>query len=173
MESSIDLSHTGFILANKAGDRLEDQALFLHFQHDLELFRPDANRHFVAQTEANSYLDTIARRYPFRASFLDPPHTLSSYCSLLHFGALLTVLSILTIDQALAAARSMRQLCSVDSSSNPAIRLAAFLAATALSHSRYLIFLSAPSLAPYSCRLANLIGSSFPEEGPGLLPICG
>ena len=174
LENAIDLAQTGFILANKAGDRLEDQALFLHFQHNLELFRyAEANRHFVAQTEANSYLDTIARSYPFRAAFLDPPHTLSSYCSLLHFGALLTGLSILTIDQALAAARSMRQLCSEDSSSNPAIQLAAFLATAALSHSRYLIFLSAHSLAPYSCRLANLVGSSFPEEGPGLLPICG
>src|SRR5208283_4036731 len=54
LENAVDLSHTGFILANKAGDRLEDQALFLHFQHSLELFRfADANRHFVAQTEAN------------------------------------------------------------------------------------------------------------------------
>ena len=65
----------------------------------------------------------------------------------------------------------MRQSCSVDSSSNLAILLAAFLAASALSHSRYLIFLSARSLAPYPVRLANLVVSSSPEEGPGLLPI--
>jgi transaldolase / glucose-6-phosphate isomerase len=174
LENTVDVSHTGFVLANKAGDRLEDQALFLHFQHKLQLIRfADANRHFIAQTEANSYLDMLSRSYPFRASFLDPPNTLSSYCSLLHFGALLTAFSILSIDQILSAARSMRQLCSVDPPLNPALQLAAFLVAAALSHSRYLVFLSSCSLAPYSCRLENLIGSCFPEEGPGLLPVCG
>jgi hypothetical protein len=174
LQNAINLLHTGFILANKSGDRLEDQALFLYFQHALQLVHsPDVNRHFAAQTEANSFLDSMGRGYAFRASFHDPPHTPSPYCSLLHFGALMMALAILNADQALSSARTMRQACSADSPSNPALQLGAFLASAALSPCRYLVFLSTPSLIPYSYRLGNLVGGSLSGEEANLIPVCG
>jgi hypothetical protein len=103
----------------------DDQALFLHFQRWLDLAHPsDVNRRFAVQTEPNSFLSSLSRGYTFRASFLDPPQVLSSYCSLIHFGGLLVALS---------SARAMRQLCSTESPLDPALQLAVFLATAALA----------------------------------------
>jgi transaldolase/glucose-6-phosphate isomerase len=140
----------------------------------LELAHPsDVSRHFAAQTEPNSFLSSLSRGYTFRASFLDPPQVLSSYCSLIHFGALLVALSKLDDQDALSSARAMRQLCSTDSSSNPALQLAVFLATAALAPCSYLVFLSSPSLAPYSSRLGHLVAGSLAHEGSKLIPITG
>ncbi len=174
LQNSVDIPHTGFILANKSGDKLEDQALFLYFQRLLQLSHAtDVNRHFAAQTEPNSFLSALSRGYAFRASFFDPPHVLSSYCSLIHFGALLVALSQVDAKDALTSARAMRQLCSTHSPLNPALQLAAFLSTTALAPCSYLIFLSSPSLVPYSSRLGHLIAGSLTHEGSKLIPITG
>lgn len=57
LEEKIDPVHTGFILSSKAGDKLEDHALFLYFQ---ELLRSvpttDVSQHFASATEDNSFL---------------------------------------------------------------------------------------------------------------------
>ncbi len=174
LQDSLDLSRTGFILASKGGEKLEDQALFLHFQHLLEMSNAgDVSRRFAAQTQPNSFLSALSRGYSFRASFLDPPNVPSSYCSLLHFGALLVGLSVIDAEDVLSSARATRQLCSVSSASNPALQLAAFLSTATLATCRYLVFFSSPSLAPYSYRLGHLIGGSLTQSSVELIPICG
>ncbi len=174
LASRIDLMKSGFILANKVGDRLEDHALFLYFQHLLKSASvPEVSRHFVSVTERNSFLAGISQGYMFRASFLDPLHLLSSYCSLIHFGALLISLSQIEAPSAVSSVRSIRELCKSNSQSNPALQLAIFLSSAAVSSCRYLFFLSTPSLSAYSNRLGHLIGGSLAKEGAGLIPVCG
>lgn len=172
--NSIDIFHAGFILANKNGSKLEDHALFLHFQDLLRSHGiPSVNQHFVSLTESSSFLAGVSREYTFRASFFDPPNVLSSYSSLLHFGALLIALSVLDPENALRQARATRELCSVDSDTNPALQLALFLSAAALAPCHQLVFLTSPALSPYSTRLGHLVGGSLVQETSRLIPICG
>lgn len=172
--AKIDMLRTLFVLADKAGDRLEDQSLFLYFQHLLtSAVVPNVNRHFISLTEENSFLAGISQGYTFRASFLDPPQILSSYSSLLHFGALLTGLSVIEHQASVLSIRTMRELCKVHSSANPALELAIFLSTVSVACCRYLIFLTSPALAAYSDRLGHLIGGSFAKGHIGLIPVSG
>ncbi len=95
------------------------------------------------------------------------------YCSLLHFKALMTGLSVIEPQTALSSIRAMRELCKADSESNPALQLAAFLFSAAIASCRYLIFLTAPSLAAYSNRLSHLIGGSMVKQACGIIPVSG
>lgn len=174
LASKIDLLRTVFILANKAGDRLEDLSLFLYFQQLLTSADvPNVNRHFISLTEENSFLAGISHGYTFRASFLDPPHILSSYSSTLHFGALLTGLSVIEHQASMRSIRTMRELCTGPSTANPALELAIFLSTVSVACCRYLIFLTSPTLAAYSDRLGHLIGGSLAAGDTGLIPVSG
>ncbi len=86
LKESIDFNRFCFILSSKAGDKLEDHALFLYFQ---SLFKnatvSNVSQHFASLTESNSFLSGISRGYSFRASFLDPSHILSSVLFLASF----------------------------------------------------------------------------------------
>ena len=174
LESRIDLQKAGFILANKAGDKLEDHALFLYFQKLLSnTIDSEIGRRFTSITRSNSFLAGISQGYTFRASFLDPPQLLSSYCSVIHFSALAACLSLMDSHPSLSSVRAMRELCQSASPSNPALQLAVFLSSAAVASCQYLVFLSSPALAAYSNRLGHLVGGSLAQEGCGLIPVCG
>lgn len=174
LASKIDLPKASFILANKAGDRLEDLALFLYFQQLLSsAMNSKVSQHFAAVTENNSFLAGISYGSRFRASFIDPPNLRSSFCSLLHFGALLTGLFLIEPKGAMSGVRAMRQLCEANSTLNPALQMAVFFSSAAAASCRYLVFLSSPSLAAYSNRLGHLISGSLARDGCGLIPVCG
>ena len=174
LASKIDFPRSSFILANKAGDRLEDLALFLYFQQLLSsATNSRVSQHFAAVTEKNSFLAGISHGYTFRASFLDPPNLRSSYCSLLHFGALLTGLSLIDPTGGMSGVRAMRLLCESHSAQNPALQMAVFLSSAAVASCRYLVFLSLPSLAAYSNRLGHLISGSLARDGCGLIAVSG
>lgn len=162
IESQLDLRHTFFILASKGGDRLEDQALNLYFQAKLSQAEiPQPLRHVGCLTEANSYLASLSRSYSFRFSLYDPPGLLTSYRSVLHFGALLTGLAALSPDEVLKPVREMRLSCLSSSPENQALRLAAFLRAAAEAGRRHMIFLAPPPLQPFTVRLRQLLGCGF------------
>jgi hypothetical protein len=174
IQNDLDLLHAAFILANKSGDQLQDHSVFLYFQNLLQTSGvPQVNQHFVSLSGSNSFLSGVSRGNTFQASFLDPPHVLSCFCSLLHFGALSVAFSGTDSTTTLLPARARRESCFADSDLNPALQLALFLTSAALAPSRYLVFLSSPILEPYSNRLGHLIGGSVVQSGLALIPICG
>ena len=170
----LDFERTLFIFASKSGKHIESHALLLYF---LEQFRlrglASPGRNFVAVTEEHGYLAEIAKQYRFRGLFFDPPGISGRYSALIHFGLLLTGLCRFTPENLLVHAAAMDQQCRRQDfhDGNPAVSLAAFLAAGAnAGHDRLLLFGTA-SLAALANRVAQLVGVSTSKNGKGVVPI--
>jgi hypothetical protein len=173
-EERLDLSRTLFVLANKKSYGLKAHCLFLYFQDKLQAIEARrASRHFVSETEPQTFLATVSRGHMFRDILPDPLAIPPEYCSLLHFGAIFTAVGVAGPEQVLAAANEMCLACTLSDppAANPALQLAAFLTSAAESHRSYLAFLASPSLMAYRRRLVQLIGGSMAREGPGLIPL--
>jgi transaldolase/glucose-6-phosphate isomerase len=175
VEKDLDLQRTLFVFANKSGKHIETQALLLYFLQRVKAAGISSpGRHFIAVTEKGSYLASLARDYQFRETSFDPPGIKGRYSGLIHFGLLLSALCRLDPASLLSRAAAMRDLCrpSTPPEANPALALAAFLAAgTAERHDRFLL-LSTKSLTSLTYRVAQLVGVSMGKDGQGLIPIC-
>jgi transaldolase / glucose-6-phosphate isomerase len=172
-QEQIDLQRTLFVIAAKSGNKLEDQALLLYFQARLRAAGvQNVESHFATGTSFNSYLGGISKVYAFRNTLYDPPGIISSFSSLLHFGAISTVLFELEPEEVLAGCKSMKLACSSNSETdNPALQLAAFLSSSVLTRRSRLSFLTPPKLIPYAFRLRELIGGSLANERFGNIPV--
>jgi transaldolase/glucose-6-phosphate isomerase len=174
VERELDLQRTLFVFANKSGKRIETQALLLYFLQQVKAEGVRSpGRHFVAVTEQDSYLAEIAKSYQFREISFDPPGIKGRYSGLIHFGLLLTALGRLDPAGLLSRAVAMRDLCrpSTPPEANPALALAAFLAAGAIEgHNKFLLF-SPKTLTSLMHRVAQLVGVSMGKGGQGLIPI--
>jgi transaldolase / glucose-6-phosphate isomerase len=175
VEKDLDLRRTLFIFANKSGKHIETQALLLYF---LQRVRAEGisspGRHFIAVTEKDSYLAHLARDYRFRETSFDPPGIKGRYSGLIHFGLLLSALCRIDAAELLGRAAAIRDLCrpSTPPEDNPALKLAAFLAAAAVEgNDRFLLF-STNTLTALMYRIAQLVGVSMGKGGQGLIPIC-
>ena len=169
-----DLRHTLFIFANKSGKHIETHALLLYFLERLRGTGISApGRNFIAVTEEGSYLAQIARQYNFRECILDPVGIRGRYSSLIHFGLLLAALSRFDPNDLLARVTEMRDACaaSAEREKNPAVALAAFLAAGAMDSEDRLVLRTSRSLEALSHRIAQLIGVSMNKRGRGIIPI--
>lgn len=176
IEKELNLQRTLFIFASKSGKGVETHALLLYF---LERFRAAEvsapGRHFVAITERNSYLASLANEYRFADIFFDPPGISGRYSALIHFSLFLTVFCAIDPRDLLSRMRAMAEACgpSTPAASNPALSLAAFLAAGEIHGFDRLIFLGTPSVERLSYRIGTLVGTSTGKEDYGIVPIFG
>lgn len=176
IEKEIILERTLFVFASKSGKSIETHALLLYF---LEKFRAAGvrapGRHFVAVTEENSYLSELARTYEFRDVFLDPPEISGRYSSLIHFHLLLSAICGFAPAVLTQRTLAMTNACgpAAPPQQNPAVQLAAFLAAAVFQHRDRLIFLNAESIDYLVYQIGNLVGTSTGKQGQGLVPIYG
>lgn len=176
LDGVLDLRTTLFVFATKSGKLIETHALLLHF---LDMLRgvgiTNPGGHFIAVTEKNSYLARLAVQYRFREVFHDPPGIQGRFSSLIHFGLLLSAVG--QIDPAILSSRgiAMQNACGPQSApqTNPALTLAAFLAAGVAEGKDRLFLASSPALASVTRSLAQLIGFSTGKERQGIVPIFG
>lgn len=176
VDKQLNLQRTLFVFASKSGKHIETHSLLLYFLQRLRAEGIDSpGRQFIAVTENGSYLAELAREYQFRATSFDPPGLKGRYSSLIHFGLLLCALCRFDPASLLARATQMRDACRPPTppDANPALALAAFLAAGALEgHDRFLL-LSSKALAPLTYCVGQLVGVSMTKRGQGLIPITG
>ena len=174
IDQQLDLGNTLFVFANKSGKRIETHALLLYFLDRLRTQgASDPGRYFIALTEEGSYLASNARSYGFVRTFWDPPGIKGRYSSLIHFGLLLSALWRFDPADLSSSAVAMRDLCrqSAPPEANPALTLAALLAAGAIEGHDKLLLLSTKSLHASTHRIGQLVGTSTSKGGQGLIPI--
>lgn len=174
LERELQHERTIFIFASKSGRQIESNALLLYFLDQLRARGvTNPGRQFVAVTEENTYLAKLAREYQFRGIFFDPPGISGRYSALIHFGLLLSGLCRFSPSTLLLTAGSMNELCRHAElrEGNPALSLAALLAAGALSGSDRLLLFGTTSLAALTHRVGQLVGASTSKGGHGLIPI--
>lgn len=175
VERELKFERTLFIIASKSGKKLENHVLLIYF---LEQMRnrgiEDPGKHFVAVTEENTYLASLAKEYGFLGTFFDPPGISGRFSALIHFGLLLSGLCRVTPKDLLITAASMNELCrrTGPGETNPAQNLAAFLASAVLTGNDRLLLFGTASLPALTYRVAQLVGVSTSKGGRGLIPIC-
>lgn len=88
LENKIDISNTLFIVASKSGSTLETNIFKQYFYKkvSLEIGFENAGRHFVAITDPNSKLQSIAEKERFRYTFFGEPTVGGRFSALSVFG---------------------------------------------------------------------------------------
>jgi transaldolase / glucose-6-phosphate isomerase len=174
IEAQIEIEKTLFLLANKTGYRVGDHSLFLYFQRAIHSSVSIASgRHFVAETEANSFLASMAKQYAFRFTLELPQGIQALFCSLVELAALLGVLADMEPEVIRVACREMKKGYSEPNQcgANPTCELAALLSATVASGKRFAVILTSPRLAPFAASLCRLVGGSLGKGESGLYPL--
>lgn len=94
---------------------------------------------------------------------------------MIHFGLLLSAVWNSEPETFVTSALAMRDLCrqTATGDKNPALGLAAFLAAGAIEGSDKLLFIATKSLQALTYRIGQLAGASISKEGQGLIPVSG
>ncbi|HZS71400.1 MAG TPA: hypothetical protein VFA13_06160 [Candidatus Acidoferrum sp.] len=174
VESQIDLRRALFVVANKSGKVIELHALLLYLLDRLRalgVIKP--GEQFIGVTEENSYLAEMGKSYRFREIFFDPPGITGRFSSLIHFDLLLAGVCGVEPARLEERARAMREACgpSAPEPSNPALQLAALLAATAHSPGSRLFLAAEPAMAPFLRCIGCVVGASTGKHRQGIVPL--
>jgi len=182
---SLDLARTLFIVSTKSGGTVETFSFFKYFYNRVAeaLGEERASEHFVAITDPGSGLEETAKRYGFRATFLNDPDIGGRYSGLSFYGLVPAALIGVDISRLLDGAADMARACggngssdgrNVDLAQNPGAWLGADMGGLAKSAGRdKLTLVAEPTFDPLGVWIEQLVAESTGKEGEGILPVEG
>jgi glucose-6-phosphate isomerase len=174
-ERRLDLSKTLFIVSTKSGGTVETFSFFKYFYNRVmeKVGREQAGRHFVAITDSGSGLETTAKEYRFRKTFLNDPEIGGRYSALSYFGLVPAALIGMDLEKLLHRAKKMASNCSADGEENSGARLGAIMGECAAAGRDKLTLIASPPIAHFGAWVEQLIAESTGKEGKGILPVDG
>jgi transaldolase/glucose-6-phosphate isomerase len=169
----IDPATTLFLVSSKSGTTLETLSLFRFFWHRAAEALDDPGKQFVAITDPDSSLGSLARERGFRRIFATPPDVGGRYSALTFFGLVPAALIGMDVHALLDRGRSMAVMTALTPASfgNPALTLGAALGELALVDRDKVTFLASPGMAAFPPWLEQLIAESTGKDGIGILPV--
>lgn len=166
---SCDLAHTAIVISSKSGNTLETLTHAELFREQFLRAGLDPAAHIIYVTDPGSPLTEYAEK-GYRV-FLADPNVGGRFSVLTAFGIVPTVLAGVDMKKVLTEAKSASETLRRDSPENPALVLAATIAAELPA--RYVLLLGEPQDA--SCGLGDwieqLVAESTGKQGKGVLPI--
>lgn len=174
LTSSLELRHTGFIVASKSGKTLETLSHLAHFWEalrDAGVTQPGG--HFIAVTDPGTSLAGTARERGFRHVFENPPDIGGRYSALSYFGLVPGSVAGIDIEALLLRAQDMRRACAAGTPGELNCGLALGTAMGLLHDAgRDKVTILAPhGVAQFSLWAEQLIAESTGKEGRGIIPI--
>lgn len=168
-----DLRKTLFIIASKSGTTRETIS-FLEYFWTLAGGQSAALQ-FVAITDPETPLATLARERGFRRTFLNPADIGGRYSALSYFGLVPAVLIGVDARELLHDAHRMEEGCAayVAPHENPAARLGATLGEAVLQGRDKLTFVLSPAVSSFGLWAEQLIAESTGKDGTGIIPVVG
>ena len=129
IESAIDISKTLFIVASKSGGTVETLSFYKYFYQQTG----ENGAQFIAITDPDSKLASIAKDKGFRDCFLNPADIGGRYSALSYFGIVPSAMIGLDLDRLKKSAEDMIIACgeNMTSESNPGLMLGAIMGAIA------------------------------------------
>src|SRR5262245_3861325 len=125
---TLDPKGTLFIVASKSGSTIEVTSLERHFWSVMSKALGMApGRHFVAITDPDTSLVTLAASRGYSHTLLNPADIGGRYSALSMFGLLPAALLGHNVERLLSSARTMAERCRQDSTVNPGLSLGAFM----------------------------------------------
>jgi len=178
VQRAVDLGRTLFVVSTKSGGTVETLSAFKYFYNQMAAISGNGKgmgRHFIAITDPGSPLAELARRYQFRATFLNNPDIGGRYSALSYFGLLPAALIGLDLSLVLARGKEMAEACGpqVAPQDNPGAQLGTIIGRAVLMGRDKLTFVISPSLASFGDWVEQLIAESTGKEGRGILPVVG
>jgi glucose-6-phosphate isomerase len=171
----LDPDRTLCLVSSKSGTTVETLSLFKHFYNHVAAVvdAREVGRHFVAITDPESPLSTLAAQYRFREVFHADPNVGGRYAALSHFGLVPAALLGVDISRVLDHAEAMMQDCSSDHAIelNPGAQLGTILGELAQWGRDKVTLIASASLAPFGSWVEQLLAESTGKEGKGLIPI--
>ena len=175
-EERVDLPHTLFIVASKSGTTTEPLMFYKYFFNRAREIKGDrAGENFVAITDPDTLMESMAKGDNFRRIFLNPPDIGGRYSALSYFGMVPAALQGIDFKSLLDRAERVMHACSpaVPAEDNPAARLGAILGTLANAGRDKLTLSIAPEISSLGLWIEQLIAESTGKEGKGIIPING
>ena len=169
--ATVDLQRTAVVVSSKSGSTVETDSQKRHFEAAFRSAGIDPVGRIVVVTDPGSPLDTAARNDGYRVFNADP-NVGGRYSALTAFGLVPSGLAGANIAELLSAASDMSSELASDSRQNPAVILAAALAATGVTGVRdkfaLIAGVDAPGLGDW---VEQLVAESTGKHGRGRLPV--
>ena len=176
-DAALDPATTLYIVATKSGGTSETLSFFAHFYNQLAetsgVHAP--GRHFIAITDPGSSLETLAKRYEFRKTFLNDPNIGGRYSALSHFG--LVPAGLIGVDLEAVLDRATTAAVNCDRFNCPVVgdnmggRLGAVMGHMAGRGRDKLTFVTSPAISAFGDWVEQLIAESTGKEQTGIVPI--
>jgi glucose-6-phosphate isomerase len=174
VDKKINLKKTLFLMSSKSGGTIEVVSLFKYFWARLEKsVGKNPGRHFVAITDPDTSLGTLAKEKKFRNIFLSRSDVGGRFSALTFFGLVPAALIGLDIQKLLDRALHMADICGPDvpAEDNPGLLLGAWLAAGKEVGRDKMTLVTSPELGSFGLWVEQLIAESTGKDGSGILPV--
>jgi glucose-6-phosphate isomerase len=170
--SSLTPDRTWFIVASKSGGTVEVTSMERFFwQRMTGALGSHVGRHFIAITDPETALASLAERRGFRETFLNPADIGGRFSALSLFGLVPAALIGAPVSELLAAGTVMADGCRQENHANPGLALGAFIGAAALTGRDKLTVVLPPSFASLGLWIEQLVAESTGKHGKGALPV--
>jgi len=177
IEAQIDPARTLYIVASKSGSTLEPDILHRYFFQQAErgLGPGNAGARFIAITDPDSRLETLARRDGFARVFLGDPAIGGRYSVLSNFGMVPAAVIGLDVAAIYETVATMVRACgaSAPPAENPGFVLGAAIGAAARAGRDKLTITASGPIAGIGAWLEQLIAESTGKQGLGVIPLDG
>lgn len=174
VESKIDLARTLFFVSSKSGSTLEPNIFQAYFYDRVsQIIGADkAGSRFVAVTDPNSKMQTVAEENSFRRVFFGDPTIGGRYSALSDFGMIPLAAMGVDVEDFLHRANEMVAACRQNGAENPGVVLGAILGTAwrDFRRDKVTIFTS-PKIFDLGAWLEQLIAESTGKEGKSLIPV--
>lgn len=165
-----DLSRTVVVISSKSGSTLETDSHRRTFIAAFEAAGIDPASRLVVVTDPGSALEQMARDGGYRKVFLADPHVGGRYSALTAFGLVPTGLAGVDISELLDEAEEVMDVLASDSEDNPALLLAAAMAAES-GRDKIAIADHGSGILGFPDWAEQLIAESTGKQGRGVLPV--
>jgi glucose-6-phosphate isomerase len=167
-----DLARTVLVVSSKSGSTVETDSHRRIFTAAFAAAGLDPAAHLVAVTDPGSPLQQIAEAAGYRAVITADPNVGGRYSALTAFGLVPAGLAGADITRLLDEAAKQAPLLALDDPANPALRLAAALAAGHASDAEKVVLADSGSgIVGFADWAEQLIAESTGKDGTGLLPV--
>ncbi len=171
------LPHTLFIVSSKSGGTVEPVSCYKYFRSKVEkvVGKDRAGRQFVAITDPDTALASLARADGFRHIFENPSDIGGRYSVLSYFGLVPMALAGIDVGRLLGRSQTMCQACAscVQLHDNPGAWLGAVLGTMALKKKDKLTLVTSPSVSGFALWVEQLVAESLGKQGQGMVPVAG
>jgi transaldolase / glucose-6-phosphate isomerase len=174
IENKVNLEKTLFIVASKSGSTLEPNCFKQYFYERVceTVGRENAGKHFVAITDPNSKMQTVAERDNFRHIFYGKPKIGGRFSALSPFGMCALAAMNLDVEDFLKRADEMVQVAKLnDAKANEAAILGIILGVGHTLGRDKLTLFTSPEIYDLGAWLEQLIAESTGKNNVSIIPI--